>query len=81
MKTLLARKPEDRSAGDPTQASRPFSIDRAGFVLSEGAGMLVLATESAAEQFGLRSRGSSPAGRSTRTVTTWPPNAAGSSAA
>jgi 3-oxoacyl-[acyl-carrier-protein] synthase II len=53
MKTLLGRKPEDRSADDPAQASRPFSIDRAGFVLSEGAGMLVLATESAARRLGL----------------------------
>src|SRR5262249_38711711 len=53
MKTLLARKPEDRSAADPAEASRPFSIDRAGFVLSEGAAMLVLATESAACRLGL----------------------------
>jgi 3-oxoacyl-[acyl-carrier-protein] synthase II len=53
MKTLLPRRPEDRSADDPTQASRPFSIDRAGFVLSEGAGMLVLATESSARRLGL----------------------------
>ena len=53
MKTLLGRKPEDRSASDPSQASRPFSIDRAGFVLSEGAGTLVLATESAALRLGL----------------------------
>jgi 3-oxoacyl-[acyl-carrier-protein] synthase II len=53
MKALLGRKPEDRSAADPAQASRPFSIDRAGFVLSEGAGMLVLATESAAQRLGL----------------------------
>jgi len=53
MKALLPRKPEDRSADDPSQASRPFSIDRAGFVLSEGAGMLVLATESAARRLGL----------------------------
>ena len=30
---------------DPAQASRPFSVDRAGFVLAEGAGALVLATE------------------------------------
>jgi 3-oxoacyl-[acyl-carrier-protein] synthase II len=53
MKALLPRRPEDRSAADPAQASRPFSSDRAGFVLSEGAGMLVLATESAALRLGL----------------------------
>ncbi|MHC5541228.1 beta-ketoacyl-[acyl-carrier-protein] synthase family protein, partial [Singulisphaera rosea] len=35
------------------QASRPFSGDRAGFVLSEGAGMVALATESAARKYGL----------------------------
>ena len=53
MKALLCRKPEDRSAEDPAQASRPFSVDRAGFVLSEGAGMIALATESAAHRLGL----------------------------
>jgi len=53
MKALLARRPEDRSAEDPAQASRPFSVDRAGFVLSEGAGMIALATESAALRLGL----------------------------
>ncbi len=53
MKALLGRKPEDRSAEDPAQASRPFSVDRAGFVLSEGAGMIALATESAALRLGL----------------------------
>ena len=54
MKAMLARKPGDRSAGDPSQASRPFSADRAGFVMAEGAGILVLATESAARRYGLR---------------------------
>lgn len=53
MKALLPRRSEDRSAADPTQSSRPFSRDRAGFVLSEGAGMVLLATESAARQLGL----------------------------
>jgi 3-oxoacyl-[acyl-carrier-protein] synthase II len=53
MKALLGRKPGDRSDEDPGQASRPFSVDRAGFVLSEGAGAVVLATESAAERLGL----------------------------
>ena len=38
MKALLGRKPGDRSEDDPGQASRPFSGDRGGFVLSEGAG-------------------------------------------
>jgi 3-oxoacyl-[acyl-carrier-protein] synthase II len=53
MKTLLARRPEDRSVADAAQASRPFSVDRAGFILAEGAGMVVLATEEAARRHGL----------------------------
>ena len=53
MKALLGRKAGDRSDQDPAQASRPFSIDRAGFVLAEGAGALVLATESAVSRLGL----------------------------
>jgi 3-oxoacyl-[acyl-carrier-protein] synthase II len=53
MKALLGRKPGDRSEQDPAQASRPFSVDRAGFVLSEGAGMLVLATASAVRRLRL----------------------------
>src|SRR4051794_25774978 len=56
MKALLGRRPEDRSADDPAQASRPFSVDRAGFILSEGAGMLVLATATAARRLGLRAQ-------------------------
>ncbi len=47
---------KDRAFADPTQASRPFSIDRKGFVLAEGAGVLVLAAEEAARSWGLRPR-------------------------
>ncbi len=56
MKALLGRKPGDRSEQDPAQASRPFSVDRAGFVLAEGAGALVLATESAVSRLGLEAQ-------------------------
>lgn len=53
MKALFPRKADDRANDDPAQASRPFSKDRTGFVLSEGAGMLVLATERFARKAGL----------------------------
>ncbi|WP_152053982.1 beta-ketoacyl-[acyl-carrier-protein] synthase family protein [Tautonia marina] len=53
MKALMGRKPNDRSNDDPSQASRPFSGDRAGFLMAEGAGILVLATESAVQRLGL----------------------------
>ncbi|MDD4091909.1 MAG: beta-ketoacyl-[acyl-carrier-protein] synthase family protein [Smithellaceae bacterium] len=43
----------DRSASDPAQASRPFSLDRRGFVLSEGAGVVVLAAEEVIKAHGL----------------------------
>jgi 3-oxoacyl-[acyl-carrier-protein] synthase II len=43
----------DRAFTDPTQASRPFSIDRKGMVLSEGGGVLVLAAEEMLARHGL----------------------------
>lgn len=47
---------KDRAFSDPGQASRPFSLDRKGFVLAEGAGVLVLAAEEAARDRGLQAR-------------------------
>ncbi len=48
--------PKDRAHEDPTLASRPFSLDRKGFVLSEGAGVLLLAAEGKIESLGLEKR-------------------------
>lgn len=45
--------PQDRAHNDPSQASRPFSVDRKGMILSEGAGVLVLAAEESLAAFGL----------------------------
>ncbi len=53
MKALAGRGPEDRAIADPAQASRPFSLDRSGFVMAEGAGMVALATEATARRLGL----------------------------
>jgi 3-oxoacyl-[acyl-carrier-protein] synthase II len=48
--------PKDRAAEDPTQASRPFSLDRKGFVLAEGGGVLVLAADEAVRSLGLTAK-------------------------
>jgi 3-oxoacyl-[acyl-carrier-protein] synthase II len=45
MGATIKINPGDRAYANPAQASRPFSVDRKGFVLSEGAGVLVLAAE------------------------------------
>ncbi|BBO81614.1 3-oxoacyl-[acyl-carrier-protein] synthase 2 [Desulfosarcina ovata subsp. sediminis] len=45
--------PNDRAFNDPTQASRPFSIDRRGIVLAEGGGILVMAAEERMADLGL----------------------------
>ena len=56
MLATLRVSEKDRAFQDPTQASRPFSIDRKGFVLAEGAGVLVLAAEEAVKAYGLHAR-------------------------
>jgi len=48
--------PGDRAFADPTQASRPFSVDRKGFILSEGGGVVVLAAEETVSSLGLTPR-------------------------
>jgi len=42
-----------REKDHPATASRPFSVDRRGFVISEGAGAVILATREFAETHGL----------------------------
>jgi len=54
MNATIKILPGDRAHDDAGQASRPFSIDRKGFVLSEGAGVLVLAPEEKLSLYGLK---------------------------
>ena len=56
MNATIKVRPGDRAHEDPTRASRPFSADRKGFVLSEGAGVLVLAAEDAIAAHGLEAK-------------------------
>lgn len=53
MKALATIKPTDRAFEAPEQASRPFSADRCGFVMSEAAAMLTITTLEKARDLGL----------------------------
>lgn len=46
----------DRAYADPAQASRPFSMDRRGFVFSEGGAVIVLAADETIARYGLEAR-------------------------
>ncbi|MGD9330248.1 MAG: beta-ketoacyl-[acyl-carrier-protein] synthase family protein [Desulfobacterales bacterium] len=56
MLATISVGPKDRAHQDPAQASRPFSIDRKGMVLSEGGGVLVLAADDIVAAHGLKAR-------------------------
>jgi 3-oxoacyl-[acyl-carrier-protein] synthase II len=56
MQATFKVKPNDRALADPAQASRPFSVDRKGFILSEGAGVVVLAAAEMVRSLGLTAR-------------------------
>jgi 3-oxoacyl-[acyl-carrier-protein] synthase II len=47
------RKESDRAFSDPAKASRPFSKDRKGFVVSEGAAAVIVTTRGYADANGL----------------------------
>lgn len=53
MNATIKIHPQDRAYNNPAHASRPFSADRKGFVLSEGAGVVVLAAEEVIKAHGL----------------------------
>ena len=54
MNATIKVQPGDRAYTNHGQASRPFSIDRRGFVLSEGGGVVVLAAEEVIKAYGLK---------------------------
>jgi 3-oxoacyl-[acyl-carrier-protein] synthase II len=56
MLATISVGPNDRAYNDPSQASRPFSIDRKGIVLSEGGAVLVLAAEEMISRYGLSAK-------------------------
>ncbi|MFO7801561.1 MAG: beta-ketoacyl-[acyl-carrier-protein] synthase family protein, partial [Desulfovermiculus sp.] len=53
MNATLKVREGDRASHDPSQASRPFSLDRKGMILSEGCGVVVLASEEALGTYGM----------------------------
>jgi 3-oxoacyl-[acyl-carrier-protein] synthase II len=53
MRALLMSEDGDRSLEDPALASRPFSVDRRGFVLAEGAGILLVTSLEFAQSSGM----------------------------
>lgn len=54
MNATIKVNSKDRAYDNPALASRPFSVDRKGFVLSEGAGVVVLAADDAIKAYGLK---------------------------
>lgn len=56
MLATISIGPNDRAYTDPSQASRPFSIDRKGIVLSEGGAVVVLAAEEMLSRYQLNAR-------------------------
>jgi 3-oxoacyl-[acyl-carrier-protein] synthase II len=56
MNATIKITPKDRAYKNPSLASRPFSRDRKGFVLSEGAGVLVLAAQDMVRTHGLQAK-------------------------
>ena len=56
MNATIKVHPDDRAYNDYGRVSRPFSLDRKGFVLSEGAGIVVLAAEEVIKAHGLTPR-------------------------
>ncbi len=50
------RQKEGQDAEAPEKTSRPFSVNRRGFVVSEGAGCIILATEEFARAHGLEAK-------------------------
>ena len=56
MNATIKMHHNDRAYDDPSQASRPFSIDRKGFVVSEGGGVVVLAADEMLSSYGLKAK-------------------------